>query len=67
MDREPTHGDRWKANEAELERLRDLPVGEKDPATRERELEQEQDEIEWEIGERHRTLSDAVDPAEDVT
>lgn len=37
-------------NEAELERLRDLPVSEKDPATREDELEKRQDQIEFLLG-----------------
>ncbi|MFN0132247.1 MAG: hypothetical protein ACKVW3_06915 [Phycisphaerales bacterium] len=41
--------DRFR-NEAELGHLRDLPVGDKDPATRERELDRRQDEIEHEIG-----------------
>lgn len=49
MDREPTPAERWQANEAELQRLRDLPVGSTDPAARERELEREQDEIEYEV------------------
>lgn len=39
--------DEWKRNEAELVRLRELPVGEVDPAARERELEHRQDEIEF--------------------
>ncbi|GMV24579.1 MAG: hypothetical protein AMXMBFR58_06100 [Phycisphaerae bacterium] len=39
----------WHRSEAELERLRDLPVGDVDPAARERELERRQDELEWQI------------------
>ncbi len=39
--------DEWKRNEAELVRLRELPVGQVDPAARERELERRQDEIEF--------------------
>lgn len=39
--------DEWKRNEAELARLRELPVGQVDPAARERELERRQDEIEF--------------------
>lgn len=37
----------WQRNEAELARLRELPAGAVDPATRERELERRQDEIEF--------------------
>ncbi|GMV26794.1 MAG: hypothetical protein AMXMBFR58_28250 [Phycisphaerae bacterium] len=37
-------------NEAELERLRDLPVSDVDPTARKGELERRQDEIEWELG-----------------
>ena len=45
---------RWKANEAELERLKDLPVGPIDPANRAAEIDREQDEIEYEIGRPQR-------------
>jgi hypothetical protein len=41
----------WQANEAELERLRDLPAGATDPAARERALDERQDEIEGLLGE----------------
>ena len=42
---------RWRANEAELARLSDLPSGAVDPAERERQLDGEQDEIEGRLGE----------------
>lgn len=41
---------RWRENKAALEPLADLPVGEIDPAERERQIDAEQDEIEWEMG-----------------
>ena len=40
----------WLRNEAELLKLRDLPVGRTDPAAREDELEGRQDEIERRLG-----------------
>lgn len=40
----------WLRNEAELERLRLLPVGAVDPTAREAELDARQDEIEFVIG-----------------
>jgi hypothetical protein len=56
MTQQPTQPEplreEWLRNEAELERLRDLPVSAQDPATRERALERRQDEIEFEIGRR---------------
>lgn len=42
----------WIRNEAELERLRLLPVGIFDPATREAELEKRQDEIGFLLGDQ---------------
>lgn len=41
---------RWLRNEAELERLRDLPAGAVDPAAREAQLDEEQDQIDYEAG-----------------
>lgn len=41
----------WKRNEAELVRLRELPVGQADPAARERELERRQNEIEFMVAQ----------------
>lgn len=49
-DRRKHLNDEWLANEAALERLADLPSGELDPAERERQLDREQDEIEYELG-----------------
>lgn len=47
QDKLRTLHEEWKRNEAELARLRELPVGVVDPAARERELERRQDEIEF--------------------
>lgn len=41
----------WKRNEAELARLRELPVGEVDPAAREQELERRQNETEFMVAQ----------------
>lgn len=49
-DRRRQLNDQWLANEAALDRLADLPVGEVDPAERERRIDREQDEIEYELG-----------------
>jgi len=40
----------WTKNEAELQRLPDLPAGAVDPAERERQLDAEQDGIEYDAG-----------------
>jgi hypothetical protein len=40
----------WQENEAELERLRDLPTGSLDPIKRYEDLLVRQDEIEYELG-----------------
>lgn len=40
----------WERNEAELQRIRQLPTGSSDPAERERQLDARQDEIEFLLG-----------------
>lgn len=50
----------WHKNEAELNRLADLPTGSVDPAERERQLDEAQDEIEYEQGIQY--LKDRDEP-----
>lgn len=67
---EPAERDRlrrkWQENEAELQRLGDLPTGSADPAERERQIDREQDEIEGLMGEAYlaerRSLVPPTDP-----